>query len=68
MPPVILQVIVTDCINPQWIQGADQGDESPSWFYEGVDDVGLMLQPSGPSAGQSALMHAFDGNVFFLAV
>ncbi|KAF8311365.1 Indoleamine 2,3-dioxygenase [Clavulina sp. PMI_390] len=43
-----------------WIQGADQGAESPSWLYEGVDEQGLILQPSGPSAGQSALMHSFD--------
>ena len=45
----------------QWIQGADQGPQSPSWLYEGVDGSGLVLQPSGPSAGQSALMHSFDG-------
>ncbi|KAF8327209.1 Indoleamine 2,3-dioxygenase [Cantharellus anzutake] len=43
-----------------WIQGADQGEDSPSWHYEGVDGFGLTLQPSGPSAGQSALMHSFD--------
>ncbi|KAG8713317.1 hypothetical protein FRC08_013409 [Ceratobasidium sp. 394] len=43
-----------------WIRGADQGAESPMWFYEGVDGRGVAMQCSGPSAGQSALMHAFD--------
>ncbi|CUA76011.1 indoleamine 2,3-dioxygenase [Rhizoctonia solani] len=43
-----------------WIRGADQGADSPMWFYEGVDGQGLAMQCSGPSAGQSALMHAFD--------
>ncbi|KAF8340476.1 Indoleamine 2,3-dioxygenase [Cantharellus anzutake] len=43
-----------------WIQGADQGADSPSWLYESVDGTGLLLQPSGPSAGQSALMQSFD--------
>ncbi len=52
----------------KWIQGADQGTDSPRWFYEGVDGVGLMLQPSGPSAAQSALMHSFDGMPFLCIV
>ncbi|CAE7199508.1 unnamed protein product [Rhizoctonia solani] len=43
-----------------WIRGADQGVDSPMWFYEGVDGQGVAMQCSGPSAGQSALMHAFD--------
>ncbi|KAF8666561.1 Indoleamine 2,3-dioxygenase [Rhizoctonia solani] len=43
-----------------WIRGADQGADSPMWFYEGVDGQGIEMQCSGPSAGQSALMHAFD--------
>lgn len=43
-----------------WIRGADQGAESPMWLYEGVDGQGVAMQCSGPSAGQSALMHAFD--------
>ncbi|CAE6381172.1 unnamed protein product [Rhizoctonia solani] len=43
-----------------WIRGADQGADSPMWFYEGVDGQGITMQCSGPSAGQSALMHAFD--------
>ncbi|KAF8594829.1 hypothetical protein BDV93DRAFT_565039 [Ceratobasidium sp. AG-I] len=43
-----------------WIRGADQGADSPMWFYEGVDGKGVAMQCSGPSAGQSALMHAFD--------
>jgi len=40
-----------------WIQGADQGVNSPPWLYEGT---GLVFQPSGPSAGQSAMMQCFD--------
>ncbi|KAH7341870.1 Indoleamine 2,3-dioxygenase [Rhizoctonia solani] len=43
-----------------WIRGADQGSDSPMWLYEGVDGQGVTMQCSGPSAGQSALMHAFD--------
>ncbi|KAJ1307431.1 hypothetical protein OPQ81_001533 [Rhizoctonia solani] len=43
-----------------WIRGADQGADSPMWFYEGVDGQGVAMQCSGPSAGQSALMHTFD--------
>ncbi|QRV89428.1 indoleamine 2,3-dioxygenase [Ceratobasidium sp. AG-Ba] len=43
-----------------WIRGADQGADSPMWLYEGVDCHGVAMQCSGPSAGQSALMHAFD--------
>ncbi|KAB5595781.1 Indoleamine 2,3-dioxygenase [Ceratobasidium theobromae] len=43
-----------------WIRGADQGAESPMWLYEGVDGKGIAMQCSGPSAGQSALMHSFD--------
>ncbi|CAE6515878.1 unnamed protein product [Rhizoctonia solani] len=44
-----------------WIRGTDQGYGSPRWFYEGVDGKGIEFQCSGPSAGQAALMHAFDG-------
>ena len=40
-----------------WIQGADQGAKSPPWQCEGTN---LILQPSGPSAGQSAMMQSFD--------
>ncbi|CAE6427505.1 unnamed protein product [Rhizoctonia solani] len=43
-----------------WIRGADQGSDSPMWLYEDVDGQGVTMQCSGPSAGQSALMHAFD--------
>ncbi|QRW03923.1 indoleamine 2,3-dioxygenase [Ceratobasidium sp. AG-Ba] len=45
-----------------WIRGTDQGVGSPKWFYEGVDGQGIEFQCSGPSAGQAALMHAFDGH------
>ncbi|CAE6410631.1 unnamed protein product [Rhizoctonia solani] len=43
-----------------WIRGTDQGYGSPKWLYEGVDSEGIEFQCSGPSAGQAALMHAFD--------
>ncbi|CUA76071.1 indoleamine 2,3-dioxygenase [Rhizoctonia solani] len=43
-----------------WIRGTDQGYGSPKWLYEGVDGEGIEFQCSGPSAGQAALMHAFD--------
>ncbi|KAJ1307499.1 hypothetical protein OPQ81_001598 [Rhizoctonia solani] len=43
-----------------WIRGTDQGYGSPKWMYEGVDGEGIEFQCSGPSAGQAALMHAFD--------
>ncbi|QRW17908.1 indoleamine 2,3-dioxygenase [Rhizoctonia solani] len=36
------------------------GYGSPKWLYEGVDGEGIEFQCSGPSAGQAALMHAFD--------
>ncbi|CAE6332884.1 unnamed protein product [Rhizoctonia solani] len=45
-----------------WIRGTDQGYGSPKWLYEGVDGEGVEFQCSGPSAGQAALMHAFDGH------
>jgi len=43
-----------------WYEGSDaKGPSEPSWIYEGVEhDEKLDL--SGPSAGQSSVMHALD--------
>jgi indoleamine 2,3-dioxygenase len=63
----ILQTVRCQCdpkvfyfqIRP-WFRGSDaNGPESPGWIFDGVEDsAGLEL--SGPSAGQSAMMHALD--------
>lgn len=43
-----------------WYKGSDaDGPDGPSWLYEGVPDSHL-LPLSGPSAGQSTVMHALD--------
>ncbi|KAF8163439.1 Indoleamine 2,3-dioxygenase [Crassisporium funariophilum] len=43
-----------------WFEGSDaKGPNGPGWIYEGVDDSDL-LDLSGPSAGQSSVMHALD--------
>jgi indoleamine 2,3-dioxygenase len=43
-----------------WYEGSQsQGPSEPSWIYEGVADS-EMLDLSGPSAGQSSVMHALD--------
>ncbi|KAJ3486293.1 hypothetical protein NLJ89_g11824 [Agrocybe chaxingu] len=42
-----------------WFEGSDaKGPSTPGWIYEGVDEPDLDL--SGPSAGQSSVMHALD--------
>ena len=47
------------CIRP-WFCGADSGGPTSSgWIYEGVDNSG-KLDLSGPSGGQSSVMHALD--------
>lgn len=46
-------------IRPWW-EGADvKGPSGPGWVYDGVPDSHL-LDLSGPSAGQSSVMHALD--------
>ncbi|QRV87994.1 indoleamine 2,3-dioxygenase [Ceratobasidium sp. AG-Ba] len=46
-----------------WFRGSDAGGpNSPGWIFEGVGDS-TDLELSGPSAGQSSLMHSLD--VFF---
>ncbi|KAJ8088095.1 hypothetical protein AAF712_013223 [Marasmius tenuissimus] len=43
-----------------WFEGSDaQGPTGPGWIYEGVKDS-HRLDLSGPSAGQSTVMHALD--------
>lgn len=39
-----------------WFRGADGG----GWHYEGVDAPGTHRRLTGPSAGQSSLIHALD--------
>ncbi|KAF4614629.1 hypothetical protein D9613_003180 [Agrocybe pediades] len=43
-----------------WFEGSDaKGPTEPGWIYEGVDPA-EKLDLSGPSAGQSSVMHALD--------
>ena len=43
-----------------WFEGSDaKGPTEPGWIYESVEDSHL-LDLSGPSAGQSSVMHALD--------
>jgi len=43
-----------------WFEGSDaKGPTEPGWVYEGVEDSD-RLDLSGPSAGQSSVMHALD--------
>lgn len=43
-----------------WYEGSDaKGPNGPGWIYEGVENSG-DLDLSGPSAGQSSVMHALD--------
>ncbi|KAK7038110.1 Indoleamine 2,3-dioxygenase [Favolaschia claudopus] len=43
-----------------WFEGSDaKGPDAPGWIYEGVPDS-KSLDLSGPSAGQSSVMHALD--------
>ncbi|KAG6917932.1 hypothetical protein DXG01_000369 [Tephrocybe rancida] len=43
-----------------WFEGSgSQGPTAPKWIYEGVEESD-KLDLSGPSAGQSSVMHALD--------
>lgn len=43
-----------------WFEGSDaKGPDGPGWVYEGVENQ-EDLDLSGPSAGQSSIMHALD--------
>ncbi|EPQ52471.1 Indoleamine 2,3-dioxygenase [Gloeophyllum trabeum ATCC 11539] len=47
-----------------WFKGADSGQKK--WIFDGLDEDPTLLDPeelSGPSAGQSSMIHALD--VFF---
>lgn len=44
----------------QWFEGSDaKGPTEPGWIYDGVPNS-ADLDLSGPSAGQSSVMHALD--------
>ncbi|KAL0577804.1 hypothetical protein V5O48_004171 [Marasmius crinis-equi] len=55
------------CVDPHvfywqirpWWEGSDAQGEGSEWVYEGVKDS-RKLDLSGPSAGQSTVMHALD--------
>ncbi|KAF5380984.1 hypothetical protein D9615_004117 [Tricholomella constricta] len=43
-----------------WFEGSGaKGPNAPKWIYEGIEDSS-KLDLSGPSAGQSSVMHALD--------
>ncbi|KAG5354080.1 Indoleamine 2,3-dioxygenase 1 [Termitomyces sp. T112] len=43
-----------------WFEGSgSRGPTAPKWIYEGIEDSD-KLDLSGPSAGQSSVMHALD--------
>jgi indoleamine 2,3-dioxygenase len=46
-------------IRPWYVGSSTKGPSGPDWIYEGIKDSGL-LDLSGPSAGQSSVMHALD--------
>ena len=46
-----------------WLRGADSDKNKRKWVFEGIEDHPDLTEPtelSGPSAGQSALIHALD--------
>ncbi|GJE89819.1 indoleamine 2,3-dioxygenase [Phanerochaete sordida] len=46
-----------------WFRGADSDANAPQWIFEGIERDPTLHAPvelSGPSAGQSALVHALD--------
>ena len=44
---------------PWWTGSETKGDSQPTWIFEGVPEY-AKLDLSGPSAGQSTVMHALD--------
>lgn len=44
---------------PWWVGSPSEGSSKPRWVYEGVPE-GAVKYMSGPSAGQSSVMHALD--------
>ena len=62
---------VKDLCNPDiyyneirpWFRGEDSSDIQRKWIFEGIDEDPDLHPPtelSGPSAGQSSIIHAFD--------
>jgi indoleamine 2,3-dioxygenase len=46
-----------------WLRGEDSSDTKRKWIFEGVDEDPDLRPPtelSGPSAGQSSIIHAID--------
>ena len=46
-----------------WFRGEDSGPDAIKWVFEGIDEDPTFTQPtelSGPSAGQSPLIHSLD--------
>lgn len=47
-----------------WLRGEDSSENKRKWVFEGADEedfrLSIPLELSGPSAGQSALIHALD--------
>ena len=46
-----------------WFKGRDSDPTNRPWFFEGIDEDSQPKELSGPSAGQSSLIHALD--IFF---
>jgi indoleamine 2,3-dioxygenase len=47
-----------------WLRGEDASENKRKWVFEGADEedfqLSIPMELSGPSAGQSALIHALD--------
>jgi indoleamine 2,3-dioxygenase len=46
-----------------WFRGQDSDNRNRQWIFEGIEDDPTLRPPteiSGPSAGQSSMVHAFD--------
>jgi len=47
-----------------WLRGEDSFENKRKWFFEGADEedfhLSIPTELSGPSAGQSAMIHALD--------
>ncbi|KAK0236233.1 Indoleamine 2,3-dioxygenase [Armillaria nabsnona] len=66
----VLLLSVREGCNPEvfyhdirpWFKGADSDPQKREWTFEGLDesDIAYPSELSGPSAGQSSLVHALD--------
>jgi len=47
-----------------WLRGEDSSENKRKWIFEGADEedfhLSIPMELSGPSAGQSAMIHALD--------